>query len=258
MNKPTIAITMGDAAGIGPELVVKALSDPSVYERCQPLIIGDVQVMANNAAILESSMTFRQIGDFSEAQFAPGSVDVLNPPGFQLEPVPLGAISRIAGKASGLYLQTAFELVQAGKAQGVVSAPMNKEAFRLAGYEYFDELEFLTDFTNSEEAFLLGSIGSVWAATVTEHIAFKDILDFIKTDRILRHTQRLQAILKRMEIESPRIAVAALNPHAGEGGLFGSEEIDEIAPAVEQAVALGIQAEGPVPADICLQAGVSW
>jgi 4-hydroxythreonine-4-phosphate dehydrogenase len=249
MSKPVIAITMGDAAGIGPELIVKVLSDPTVYGRCKPFIVGDLRVMCDTAAMLGSAMTFQHIDDLAQVRFAPSVVAVLRPAGFELGAVPASGIDPLLGKAAALYLQTAFELALKKQVRGVVAAPMNKASFHLAGYAYFDELEFLADLTNSTETFILGSLGSVWAVAVTEHIAFKDIVGYIKAERVLRSIQRLHDVLGRVGFEAPRIAVAALNPHAGEGGLFGREEIDEISPAVEQAVAEGIGAQGPIPAD---------
>ena len=250
MSKPVIAITMGDAAGIGPELIVKMLADRTIFERCQPLIVGDERVMRDTAVMLGSALTFRQIDDHVQLASTPDSVDVLSPAGFVLGDVPPPGVHAVLGKAAALYLQTAFDLAQAGYVQGVVAAPMNKEAFHLAGYEYFDELEFLADITNSDETFILGSIGSVWSVAVTEHIAFKDIVGLIKAERIVRYVHRLNEVLRKVGFATPRIAVAALNPHAGEGGLFGHEEIDEIAPAVAQAERDGLQVQGPVPADI--------
>ncbi len=129
-------------------------------------------------------------------------------------------------------------------------APMNKESFRLAGYEYFDELEFLADVTGHSEPYILGAAGPIWAVAVTEHIPFKDIAALIKRERVLRYIQHLHGVLGKLGAESARIAVAALNPHAGEGGLFGHEEIDEIAPAVHDAIRDDINVTGPVPADI--------
>jgi 4-hydroxythreonine-4-phosphate dehydrogenase len=249
VSKPLIAITMGDAAGIGSELIVKVLSDPTVYERCRPFIVGDLRVMHDTATMLGSTMAFQPIDDLAQACFAPSVVEVLRPPGFELGPVPAAGVDPLLGKAAALYLQTAFELALKKQVQGVVLAPMNKESFHLAGYAYFDELAFLADLTNSSETFILGSLGSVWAVAVTEHIAFKDIVGSIKTERVVRYIQRLHDVLGRVGFGAPRIAIAALNPHAGEGGLFGREEIDEIAPAVEQAVAEGIRAQGPIPAD---------
>src|SRR5258708_25877199 len=250
MSQPVIAITMGDAAGIGPELIVKVLTDPTVYEHCKPFIVGDLRVMRDTAALLNSALTFEPIDDLSQARFAPSSVEVLRPAGFELGEVPAPGVDPVLGKAAAVYLQTAFELALKQQVQGVVLAPMNKASFHLAGYEYFDELEFLADLTHSAETFILGSLGEVWAVAVTEHIAFKEIVSHIKPERVLSYIQRLHALLGRVGFDTPRIAVAALNPHAGEGGLFGREEIDEIAPAVERAVAAGIPARGPIPADI--------
>ena len=129
-------------------------------------------------------------------------------------------------------------------------APMNKESFRAAGYDYYDELQFLGEITNSPAPFLLGAAGPVWAAAVTEHIPFKDIAPLITRERVRRYIAHLHDALVKLDYAAPRIAVAALNPHAGEGGLFGREEIDQIAPAVHDALRADIRVAGPVPADI--------
>jgi 4-hydroxy-L-threonine phosphate dehydrogenase PdxA len=165
MSKPVIAITMGDAAGIGPELIVKVLSDSTVYDRCNPFIVGDLRVMCDTAAILGSAMTFQPLDDLAQARFAPSVVAVLRPAGFELGPVPPADIDPLLGKAAALYLQTAFELALKQQVRGVVSAPMNKASFHLAGYAYFDELAFLADLTNSSETFIdliveTGAIGT--------------------------------------------------------------------------------------------------
>ena len=249
-SNPVIAIVMGDPAGIGPELIVKVLADESLRGRCRPFIIGDISVLRDTAGALASSLVLRPVDKFHDARFAVGAIEVLNPPGFQLGPLPPSAVHAKLGEAAGRYLALAYELAQAGSVQGVVMAPMNKESFRAAGYDYYDELQFLGEITASEEPFILGAAGPVWAVAVTEHIPFKDIAPLITRERVLRYINHLQGVLVKLGYTAPRIAVAALNPHAGEGGLFGSEEIDEIAPAVRDAVRDDIRAEGPVPADI--------
>ncbi len=248
--KPTIAIAMGDPAGIGPEIIVKLLSDKSWHQRCKVFIIGDAQVMRDTAAALNAPLRARAIDELAQATFEPGRIDILSPPGFELGSVPPPAVNAKCGEAAGRYLQYAYELAMRSRAQGVVMAPMNKESFRLAGYNYFDELEFLGELTGSRAPFILGAAGPVWAVAVTEHIAFKDIVAHIKRERIRRYITQLRDVLAKLGYPAPRIAVAALNPHAGEGGLFGSEEIDEIAPAVHDAIRADIRASGPVPADI--------
>ena len=250
MNKPAIAIVMGDPAGIGPELIVKVLADDAVSERCRPFIIGDLLTMRNSAASLGSSLDFRPIDDPAQARFQPGRLDVLNPPGFKLGPPPPPAVHPTLGEAATRYLALAYELAMESRVDGVVMAPMNKESFRAAGYDYYDELQFLGELTKSGEPYILAAAGPIWAVAVTEHIPFKDIVSQLTVERISRYINHLHGVLRQLGCAAPRIACAALNPHAGEGGLFGSEEIDIIAPAIVEAQAADIAVSGPVPADI--------
>lgn len=247
---PTIAIAMGDPAGIGPELIVKTLSDDSVSERCRPFIIGDLRTMQAAATARGATLRFHPIDDLAEAQFQQGTLDVLNPPGFELGPPLPPAVHPKLGEAAARYLALAYELALEARVDGVVMAPMNKESFRAAGYDYFDELQFLGELTDSADPFILGAAGPVWAVAVTEHIPFKDIVSQLTVGRIRRYIAHLHGVLRKLGVASPRIACAALNPHAGEGGLFGREEIDIIAPAIAEAQAADIDVCGPVPADI--------
>jgi 4-hydroxythreonine-4-phosphate dehydrogenase len=153
------------------------------------------------------------------------------------------------GRVAALCFAHAYELVAAGQVQGVAAAPMNKQAFHLAGYNYFDELEYLAEITNSLDAHMLGTVGAFWTLAVTAHVPFRSIPDLITKDRVLLAVRRLAGVLQRTGHAEPRIAVAALNVHGGEGGLFGREELDEIGPAVEEAQQLGLRVIGPAPAD---------
>ena len=248
--KPAIAIAMGDPAGIGPELIVKVLADVNIFDRCHPIIIGDLLTMRNTAASLGATLAFRPIADLAEAQFQPLAPDVLAPPGFDLgAPLPPAVHPRL-GEAAARYLALAYELAMKGAVDGVLMAPMNKESFRAAGYDYFDELQFLGQLTGSEDPYILGAAGPIWAVAVTEHIPFKDIVGQLSIERVCRYIERMHSVLRKLGCASPRIACAALNPHAGEGGLFGAEEIDIIAPAIGNAQASDIDVSGPVPADI--------
>ena len=250
MAKPTIAIAMGDPAGIGPEIIVKTLSDPRLRQSCRAFIIGDQQVMQANAAALGSPLAFRAIDDLNAAAFAGDAIDILHPPAFRLGALPPPAVHPRLGEAAKRTLELAYQLAMQGRVHGVVMAPMNKESFRAAGYHYVDELEFLGELTGSPEPYLLGAAGPVWALSISEHIPFKDIVSQVRRDRVIDRIQALWQALSKLGVAEPRIAVAALNPHAGEGGLFGREEIDEIAPAVHEALRDDIRVTGPVPADI--------
>ncbi|MCY3573463.1 MAG: 4-hydroxythreonine-4-phosphate dehydrogenase PdxA [Chloroflexi bacterium] len=247
---PTIAIAMGDPAGIGPELMVKVLADARLHTRCRAFIIGDLAVLREQAATLGSDLRFRPIKNLDAASFQPGCLDVLNPPGFALGARLPAAVHPQLGAAAAHYLQLAYELAMQSRADGVVMAPMNKESFRAAGYDYADELAFLADITGCPEPYILGAVRDIWAVAVTEHVALRQVADFITRPRVRDKIKALDSVLRRLGKRQPRIACAALNPHAGEGGLFGCEEIDAIAPAIADAAELGIAVSGPVPADI--------
>ncbi len=247
---PVIAIVMGDPAGIGPELIVKVLAEDSWQERCRPFVIGDLQVMLSTAAGLGCALRFKAIEALDDAAFAAGQVEVLNPPGHVLGPLPPPGVHPDLGEAAARYLALAYQLAMQGSVAGVVMAPMNKESFRAAGYDHYDELQFLGEITGSDEPFILAAAGPVKAVSVTEHIPFADIVSHITRERVRRHIEHLHQVLRRLGHAAPRIACAALNPHGGEGGLFGREEIDVIAPAINDAQALDIDVSGPVPADI--------
>lgn len=250
MDRPVIAVAMGDAAGVGPELVVNVLAREETWARCRPLVIGDAGVMREACRLLGVTRTVREVGSVREAAFTPDGIDVLCPVGLAVGAVPMGRMEARLGDAAARCMRRAFELAAPGDVQGVVLAPMNKQGFHLAGYPYMDELEYLVAQTGATEAFSLGAITpTLWTVAVTQHLPFRDIATTLTTEGILRHTRQLHDVLRAVGVAQPAIAVAALNVHAGEGGLFGREEIDVIEPAVREAQALGLAVTGPVPAD---------
>ncbi|NIS59682.1 MAG: 4-phospho-D-threonate 3-dehydrogenase [Proteobacteria bacterium] len=249
MKKPIIAITMGDASGIGPELITKVLSREEVYGYCNPFVIGDPNVMEEISRVMDGDLYFKAIRDISEADFRFANPDVLCPEGANIPEIRWGKLDPAMGKAAALYLERASTLALEKKIDGIVSAPLNKEAFHRAGYHYVDELEYLAELTKSPEPFVMGLMDSVWTLPVTFHIPFRDIADMIKKERVLRYIRLMDETLRKMGLLEPKIAVAALNVHGGEGGLFGREEIGEIKPAVEEAQKLNVKVQGPFPAD---------
>jgi 4-hydroxythreonine-4-phosphate dehydrogenase len=241
---------MGDPAGIGPEIVAKVLAREETYGRCRPVLVGDAQVMERACRAARVDLTFRTIQDVDEARFAPPEIDLLRPQGLDVTDAEWGKLDAAMGEAAAQCLREASGLAMGGQVQGVVSAPLNKEAFHLAGYDYADELVYLADLTDSPGTFIMGVMNdAVWTASIAEHVPFRDIVDAVVKDRILQYVSRMHETLRGVGVVSPRIAVAALNVHGGEGGLFGREEIDEIEPAIRAAQAQGIDARGPVPAD---------
>jgi 4-hydroxythreonine-4-phosphate dehydrogenase len=213
------------------------------------------QIVAVLGSSLESALRFRPIERVEDAAFAYPSIDVLRPAGVDLERAyergaGWGKLDAAMGDAAAKCLGAAYDLAMEGSVAGVVSAPLNKEAFHLAGYEYADELAYLAARTGSSRCYMMGVVRSVWTMTLAEHVPFRAIAEMVKREEIRWRVLAMDRILKRSGIAEPRLAVAALNVHAGEGGLFGREEIDEIEPAIRDTRAQGVNVEGPVPADM--------
>ena len=248
--RPTIALTVGDVAGIGPELLAVCLSDESIYSICRPIVIGPKDVFEARSRAIGHPLAVREVLEPSDAALEFGIVELLQPEGTDRPgDAPIGQVDPGAGKTAALCLEAAFRLAADNKVDGVVGAPLNKQAFRLAGYDYLDEIAFLAELTHSPEPRLFGILERLWTTCVTLHVAFKDIAARVTRERVLEAIRAMHDTLERSGTREPSIAVAALNPHNGEGGLLGSEEIEEIAPAVDDACGLGIHARGPFSAD---------
>ena len=248
-KKPVVAVTAGDVAGIGPELVIKLLADATLYEICRPLVVGAIEVLERGAQTLDSPVKLVAVDEYGDAHFVPGRVDVLSPGGPAVSEVPLGAVDPRAGDFSARCLRKSVELAAEGHVDGIVWAPINKQSFQLAGYGYPDELAYLAELTSTAEPTLFGAFSGLWTICVTLHIPFRDVAATVTCERVLQTIGSLEQALRQAGVASPAIAVAGLNPHAGEGGKLGREELDEIGPAVERARADGIDARGPFGAD---------
>jgi 4-phospho-D-threonate 3-dehydrogenase / 4-phospho-D-erythronate 3-dehydrogenase len=250
MVKPIVALTMGDAAGIGPELIAKAFADPQTGELCRPFVIGDPRVMRQAVGCVGTAHEVREVSNLAQARFDRSLIEVFRPAELSLGEVRTGALDPTCGRAAAICLAKAFELALAGEVQGVVSAPLNKQALHLAGYDYRDELAYVADLTQSPETYVLGAVSAaLWTISVTEHVPFSAIAGMITREKILQGAHRLHRALVGVGLSRPRLAVAALNPHGGEGGLLGREEVDEITPAIDQARLEGLDVTGPHPAD---------
>jgi 4-phospho-D-threonate 3-dehydrogenase / 4-phospho-D-erythronate 3-dehydrogenase len=253
MIPPLIAITMGDAAGIGPEIVVKALTQTEAGSICRPVVIGDTARLTRAAHILkrDARVRIRQIADPSgaAAHHSPDAIDCIQvsevPDG-----LPFGTLSPVAGEAAFRYLERAVTLAVAGEIDAICTAPINKEALHLAGHRYPGHTEILADLTGTPEVTMMLSAPGLRVVHCTTHIGLVDAIDRIDAALVERTIRRGHAALVRWGVATPRIAVCGINPHAGESGLFGrGEEAAKIAPGVAAARAAGIDAVGPLPAD---------
>lgn len=248
--RPVLAITMGDPAGIGAEITVKALSDPEVYARCRPLVVGDAGVLTGVLPLVSAGgISIRPVAYVSEARYEYGTIDVLDMHAVDFDALPAGQVSAEAGEAAFRYVERAILLALSGEADAVVTNPLNKEALHLAGHNFAGHTEIFAEMTGAKKVTMMLAHGNLRVVHATTHVSLRRACDLVKTERVLDVIRIANDACKRLGIAAPRIAVAGLNPHCGENGLFGSEEIDEIIPAIKEAIAEGIGADGPIPPD---------
>jgi 4-hydroxythreonine-4-phosphate dehydrogenase len=249
MSLPTIAITMGDAAGIGPEIIMKALASPEVHSLCKPLVIGDGARLRLAGMIVGSPLEVASLDDPARAAHCLGFVDCID---LKLIPedLPFGMTSAVAGEAAYRYIERAVRIVEAGQAQAICTAPLSKEALQAAGHRYPGHTELLAALTRTPEVSMMLVAPGLRVIHVTTHIGLLDAIARIDAPLVGRVITRAHETLERAGIRNPRIGVCGINPHAGENGLFGrGEEAEKIAPAVRAAQAHGIDVKGPLPAD---------
>jgi 4-hydroxythreonine-4-phosphate dehydrogenase len=249
MRLPTIAITMGDAAGIGPEIIMKALAVPGVHGFCKPLVIGDAERLrlAGQRATTRLQVVSREHA--RDAQFASGFVDCIDL-GLVPADLPFGKVAAIAGEAAFRYIERAVRVVAAGEAQAICTAPLSKEALHAAGHRYPGHTELLAALTGTPEVSMMLVAPKLRVIHVTTHMGLLDAIERIDAPLVERVIGRAHLTLTRAGIANPRIGVCGINPHAGENGLFGrGEEAEKIDPAVRSAQARGWDVRGPMPAD---------
>lgn len=248
-DRPIVAITMGDPAGIGPEIAVKALSEESVHKCCRPLVVGDLDVLERARKLVGKPLRLHGVADLTQAQFAPPVVDVLDLHNVDWGRVRPGTVGAEAGRAATEYVIKATELALRGQVQAIATAPLNKEAIRLGGYDFIGHTEILAELTGTPRCTTMLASGPLRVVHVTRHLPLREVAAHITTERVLETIEITAEGLRAWGMERPRLGVAALNPHGGDGGLIGDEEITAIGPAVQAAQEQGIDARGPFPAD---------
>ncbi len=247
--KPVIGITMGDAAGIGPEIIVKALAHPSVYEICKPVVIGDGQILERAIALTKANVTLNKIEKINEGAFSYGVIDCID---LHLLPDDLayGQISPLAGDAAFQFIKTAIDLAKAKELHAICTAPLNKEALHKGGHQYPGHTEILAELTETENYSMMLSSPKLKVIHLTTHVGLKKAIEMITPERTYNVIRLAYETLNRAGYSNPGIAVCGINPHAGENGLFGEgEEEEKLMPGIERAVSEGINASGPYPAD---------
>ncbi|MED3866843.1 4-hydroxythreonine-4-phosphate dehydrogenase PdxA [Priestia megaterium] len=248
--KKIIGITMGDPAGIGPEISIKAFQKKSLYEKCNPLLIGDKSIIENYLEKYpEFNMKVNAITTPEDGLYEWGTMDVIDLASLDANELKIGKVSKEAGNAAYLYVEKVIDLALKGKVDATVTNPLNKEALNLAGHHFAGHTEIYGELTNTSKFSMMLADGDLRVVHVSTHVSLREACDLVKKERVLDVIKIAHQACIKLGIENPRIAVAGLNPHCGENGLFGTEEIDEIIPAIEAAKNEGINAIGPLPAD---------
>ena len=248
-TSPRIAITMGDPAGIGPEIILKAVAEPEILACCQPIIVGDARLLDHTARTLGLSGGYQVVRP-GRAWPEPAPVPLIYSLDNITSHIKLGVESGVAGKASAEYIEAAVGLCQSGVAQGICTAPINKKAIFLGGYSFPGHTEFLAHLTGTKDFAMAFVAGNLRIVLLSTHVPLAQAIRLVERGRLVQIINLAHFELQRWGLTSPRLAVAALNPHGAEGGLFGIEEAAEILPAVQECQAQGlIEVSGPYSAD---------
>jgi len=255
--KPITAITMGDPAGIGPEIVAETMLSPIIHQCCRPFVIGSIAILERAAKILNQEIKYNKISDPSEAKYEMGTVDIIETGEYDTDSIVWGKVQALAGQMSVDWIMKSIELGMAGKIDAVSTAPIHKGAIKLVGIKEPGHTEIYQNATNSQYALTMFSCHKLRVFFVSRHMSVIDACKYATKDRVLEYVVYINKELKKVGIEKPHIAVAALNPHGGDNGLFGTEEIEHLIPAVKAAQEMGIDAVGPCPADSVFHIGKS-
>jgi 4-hydroxythreonine-4-phosphate dehydrogenase len=246
---PALGITMGDPSGIGPEIAVKALTHASIRQECRPVIIGDAGVIAQAAQRIGSKLQLRTLDCVEDAVNQPETLEVYDLKNVALDTLQMGQVSAMAGNAAFEAVKTAIDLALAGRIDAVVTGPINKEALHLAGHPFPGHTEIFAHFTRTPDFTMMLAEGNLRVVHVSTHVSLRQACDCVTRERVLKVIGLANQACLQLGIAHPKVGVAALNPHASDGGLFGSEEREQIIPSIADARAQGIDVEGPVPPD---------
>jgi 4-phospho-D-threonate 3-dehydrogenase / 4-phospho-D-erythronate 3-dehydrogenase len=250
MTPPTIGITMGDAAGVGPEIIAKTLADPTWYDRCRPIVIGDASIVRRAVELVRSKQHVRALASIEGWKPDANALDVLDLNLLSPEDVPFGKLSAKAGDAAFRFIERANALAMGGQLDAICTAPLNKEALHMGGHIFPGHTEILAELSGTKEFAMMLTAPRLRVIHVTTHVGLIDAIQRITPERVHTVIKLAHQTLSRAGIERPRVGVCGINPHAGEHGLFGyGEEEKQVQPGVARAQEEGILVEGPLPAD---------
>ena len=246
---PRVGITMGDAAGIGPEITLKSLAQPDIYDVCNPVVLGDARVIQAAAETIGIPFEIRSIDTEEMPEAKPGLVNVIDYKNVDPSTYEMGVVKASNGDAAVHYTKEAGRMCLDGRLQAMTSAPLNKESMRAAGHHFEGQTQILAELCEAKRHGMAIILDKLRIMLLTTHMSLSEAIAMVKKDRVINMVELAWNLLKFIEVPDPVIAVAGLNPHAGEGGLFGKEEVDEIVPAIAACTQKGIHVVGPLPAD---------
>jgi 4-hydroxythreonine-4-phosphate dehydrogenase len=248
--KKKIAVTIGDPAGVGPEIVIKALTQyPEIYETSIPLVFGHKVIMEKYKALMKVDADIVEIDSLIDV-VEPNQKNIICYETTRLDEIPeIAKISGLAGKLAFQYIKNAIIACQKAEVDAIATAPINKEAMKMGKVPYLDHTEILTKLTDSKNTMTLFVTKNMRVFFYSRHITFRQISDALDKDKLVKMSEKCIQYLKQIKVKDPKLAIAALNPHGGEHGMFGDEEINILIPAVEAAQAKGLKVDGPIPAD---------
>jgi 4-phospho-D-threonate 3-dehydrogenase / 4-phospho-D-erythronate 3-dehydrogenase len=249
VKQPTLGVTMGDPAGVGPEIIARAATDPAVRRDSRPVVIGAASTMQAAVTLVAAPLTVHAVKRVADCRWTEGTLEVLDLANVDMPTLPRAAVSAAAGRAAYDYVERAVTLAQAREIDGIVTAPINKEALAAAGMPHTGHTEILAKLSNTANYAMLLMGHDLRVIHVTTHVALRRVPDLVTRERVLTTIRLAQRTMTSLGRRDARIAVAGLNPHAGEDGLFGDEEKTAILPAIEAARADGMTVIGPLPAD---------
>lgn len=249
MKKPLIAVPIGDPAGVGPEIVAKSVASGDVFEAADCVIVGDKTIIENAIKIVGEDLTVHVISEPEEGDYRKGILNLIDLGNVDMAKFEFGKVNGMCGKAAYEYIAKCIELANKGKVDAVATTPINKESLRAGGINYIGHTEIFGALTETEDPLTMFETNGMRVFFLTRHVSLREMLDMITKDRIIDYVKRCMKALEKLGVTDGTMAIAGLNPHSGEHGLFGWEEVNEIMPAIEKLQAEGYKVVGPIGAD---------
>lgn len=249
MEKPIIGIPLGDPAGIGPEIVVKSLADEDIYQVCKPLIIGDKSVIAQALRFCDLDLKINVVANPAEGQYRVGVIDLIDLQNVEIDKLVIGQIQAMGGQAAFDYIEKSVALAMAGEVDAIATTPINKESLKAAGIDYIGHTEILAGLTDTKDPLTMFQVRNMRVFFLSRHVSLRKACDMVTKERIVDYVIRCTEALQKLGVTGGTMAIAGLNPHSGEHGLFGDEEVNHVEPAVQELQKQGYNVVGPIGAD---------